>query len=159
MEFRDVGIYFNKEGDIFIVPSRYCKEFGMVGSAPWFITHITDEDAVYENIKIAYEATAEGIKARPNPTPIEVITGIKDWERATRKLGLLDFQWRKDADGFELVLNKRNRGGFAGYKTIPLGKTIDDATFKPVILEKLKNELARHIKLMEKKKAKGTGGV
>jgi len=150
MEWRSVSIYFNKNGEIFIIPCRGCPE-GMVESEPWYITHISDEETVYNYIKTAYEITAEGIEKKPNPSPIEIITKIKNWERATRELGLLDFQWREDIDGFVLNLQKRKGGGFAGYKTIKIGDNIIDSIFKPVIIENLKNEYAIHVKLMEKK--------
>ena len=154
MEWRGVSLYFNTKGDVFIIPDRGCPEYGMVESEPWFISHITEEDELYEKLKSAYDATAEGINAKPNPTPIEIITNIKNWERATRGLGLLTFVWRKDINGFELLLYNRRGGGFAGYKDIKLGETLDHAAFKPIVLENLKAELARHITKMEKKEHK-----
>ena len=150
---RTVDIFFNINGDVYIIPPPGYPQ-GEGKSDPWFITHITDEGTVYENLKTAYETPSEDVEALPDPTPIEIITRTKNWERATRDLGLLLFVWSKDEGGFVILLMDRMGGAFCSYKTIKLGETIDDATFKPVIMENLKAELARHIKKMEKKENK-----
>ncbi len=142
MQWRSAGIYFDNKGNLYIIPTRPCPGPGMVESDPWFISSITDEDDIYTKTMKAYEATNNTIGVQPNPTPIEVITGIKKWERAIKDLSVLEFQWSDD-EGYLLILNKRSAGGFSGYRKIPLGSEINKLTFKKEIIKVLKNEIQK----------------
>jgi hypothetical protein len=137
MEWRSVNIYYGDDGRIILIPVRYCPEAGMVDAEPYVICTADNVDEFYRNLIDTYEITATGIEQKPVPSALEQATNIRDWDRAIRKLNLLNFQWT-DAEGFLLILNKRYRSGFAGYKKIHLGPTLNKDEICKRILEIIK---------------------
>ena len=125
-DYSVVFIYIDQKDNLIVIPTalssrKTMKEINLVDVLNSPYTDEQIEDTLIKGMEKCHSIKPD---ESSDESVIEKHLGIKGYSKAIKNLRLVNFRWLKD-EGYSFSPNVKNRGGFASFKRINLGKILE----------------------------------